>query len=58
MVLLLLAIIFNYTAHRKVVQSSGSSMNPAIMNPAMAAYISMGLWVGIIFCGIFIAFIN
>ncbi len=50
MVLLLLAIVFNYTVHRKVVQSGASGI--------LAACISLALWVGVIFCGIFIAFIN
>jgi hypothetical protein len=49
MALLLCAIVFNYTIHRKVVQSGA---------PGKAiACISLALWVGVIFGGIFIAFI-
>jgi hypothetical protein len=49
MVLLLLAIVFNYTSHRKVVQSGGPGK--------LTACISLALWAGVIFGGIFIAFI-
>jgi uncharacterized membrane protein YcfT len=52
MVLLLLAIVFHYTVHRK---AAASGKSPA-WNKAVAC-ISMGLWVGVVFCGIFIAFI-
>jgi hypothetical protein len=52
MVLLLMAIIFNYTIHRKVALSGKS---PA-WNKAVAC-VSIALWVGVIFCGIFLAFI-
>jgi uncharacterized membrane protein len=51
MVLLLLAIIFHYTIHRKAV--AGSSPGLGIL----AACVSIALWVGVIFGGIFIAFI-
>jgi hypothetical protein len=49
MVLLLFAIVFNYTIHRKVVLSGAPGK--------LVACISLGLWVGVIFGGIFIAFI-
>ncbi len=52
MVLLLLAIIFHYTIHRRVALKGTS---PA--GAALAACISIALWTGIIFGGIFIAFI-
>jgi ABC-type iron transport system FetAB permease component len=52
MVLLLLAIIFNYTIHRKTALSGKS---PA-WNKAVAC-VSIALWVGVIFGGIFLAFI-
>jgi uncharacterized membrane protein len=52
MVLLLLAIIFNYTIHRKAALSGKS---PA-WNKAVAC-VSIALWVGVIFGGIFLAFI-
>jgi hypothetical protein len=52
MALLLLAIIFNYTIRRKAAFSAASSA----WNKTVAC-VSIGLWVGVIFCGIFIAFI-
>ena len=52
MVLLVLALIFNYTVHRKVVFSGASPSGRAL-----AACISITLWVGVVFSGIFIAFI-
>jgi hypothetical protein len=52
MVLLLLALVLQYTIHRKALRGELSpSMNKAV------ACISMALWAGIIFAGIFIAFI-
>ena len=52
MTLLLLAIIFNYTIHRKVAMRGGSPMSEKLV-----AVVSILLWVGIVFGGIFIAFI-
>jgi hypothetical protein len=49
MALLLIAIVFNYTIHRKVVQSGAPGK--------LVACISLALWVSVIFGGIFIAFI-
>jgi len=52
MVLLLLAIIFQYTIHRKATKSEGPPLRHKLV-----ACISMALWVGVVFGGIFIAFI-
>jgi hypothetical protein len=52
MVLLLLAIVFHYTIHRKALRGE---LSPSMDKPV--ACISMALWTGIIFAGIFIAFI-
>jgi hypothetical protein len=52
MVLLLLAIIFQYTIHRSTTKSEGPPFRQKLV-----ACVSMTLWVGIIFGGIFIAFI-
>ena len=52
MVLLLVAIIFNYTIHRKVALRGASPMASRL-----TACVSIGLWVSIVFGGIFIAFI-
>lgn len=49
---LVLAIVFNYTIHRKVALSAdGSSM----VNKLVGA-VSLGLWVSVVFGGLFIAF--
>lgn len=53
MVLLLLAIIFHYTIHRKVALKGA----PPGMSKLVAC-VSMALWVGVIFGGIFIAFVG
>jgi len=50
--LLLIAIIFQYTIHRRATKSEGPSARQKLV-----ACISMALWVGIVFGGIFIAFI-
>jgi hypothetical protein len=52
MVLLLLAIIFQYTIHRKVALSDRSGAGTKAV-----ACISLALWASVIFGGIFIAFI-
>jgi hypothetical protein len=53
MVFLVLAIVFNYTIHRKTVMAeklTGSSK--------LVACVSLGLWMCVIFGGIFIGFLN
>lgn len=50
---LVLAILFNYTIHRKVARSE-----MPLENSKLVACISLGLWGAVIFGGIFIAFIN
>ena len=50
MACLCLAIILNYTIHRKVVLSGNATRRGKIV-----AYISLAVWVSIVFCGIFIA---
>jgi hypothetical protein len=54
MVLLLLAMVFHYTVHRKVVARAG----PGGQTPAgkAVACLSLALWIGVIFSGIFFAF--
>jgi hypothetical protein len=53
MVCLLLAIVFNYTIHLKVARSE----TPPAYGKLVAG-VSLGLWSAVVFCGIFIAFIN
>ena len=55
MVCLVLALVFNYTIHRKVVAASGSEngVSPAIGR--RVAVISLALWLSVVFGGIFIA---
>ncbi len=53
MAFLLAAIIFNYTIHRKVVQNGAS---PGFTK--FVAYLSIVLWMGVVFGGIFIGFLN
>jgi hypothetical protein len=50
---LIVAIVLNYTIHRKVVQEDGSSGTAKLV-----ACISLLLWAAVIFGGIFIAFIR
>jgi len=50
MALLLLAIVFHYTVRRKVVASGSAGAGKAV------ACVSLAMWVGIIFAGIFYAF--
>ena len=52
MALLVLAIVFHYTVHRKTVMSDASPGRAKLV-----ACVSIALWVGIIFGAIFIAFI-
>ena len=53
MVCLVLAILFNYTIHRKVVYGGSS---PGMRK--LVACISLVLWAAVIFGGIFIGFVN
>ena len=52
MVLLVLAIIFNYTVHKKAVLSGASPGRAKTM-----AWISILLWVGVVAGGLYIAFV-
>ena len=52
MVCFVLAVIFNYTIHRKVVRAG-----PSRGVGAAVACVSILLWMGVIFGGIFIAFV-
>jgi hypothetical protein len=49
MVLLLAALGFNFTVHRKMIKSGGTGK--------AVAWTSLLLWASVIFCGIFIAFV-
>jgi uncharacterized membrane protein YcfT len=51
MVFFVLAIVFNYTIHRKAVQSDSP-------NAKVVACISLALWSCVVFGGIFIGFLN
>jgi hypothetical protein len=53
MTLLVLGIVFNYTIHRKAILAGA----PPGKNKVIAL-VSLALWVGVVFCGIFIAFIG
>jgi hypothetical protein len=53
MVCLVLAIVFNYTIHRKVV-SKGAS--PAVRRTVAVA--SLALWLSVVFGGIFLAILQ
>jgi hypothetical protein len=50
--MLTLAIIFNYTLHRKIVQS-----NPSPVAGAMIGVISLLMWLSVCFAGLWISFI-
>jgi hypothetical protein len=52
MALLVLAIVFHYTVHRRTVMSDASAARGKLV-----ACVSLALWIGIIFGAIFIAFI-
>lgn len=52
MVCLLLAIVFNYTIHKRVVRSGKASASSKLV-----ACVSLALWAGVIGGGIFIAFV-
>ncbi len=51
MILLALAIVFNYTIHRRAVQSGPSPVTGTIV-----ACASLALWISVLFGGIFIGF--
>jgi hypothetical protein len=53
MTLLVLGIIFNWTIHRKAILSGAPPGKSKLI-----ALISLAMWVGVVFCGIFIAFIG
>jgi hypothetical protein len=53
MLFLVLAIVFNYTIHRKAVMSDKPGSNSKLI-----ACVSLGLWMCVIFGGIFIGFLN
>jgi hypothetical protein len=50
---LVLAIIYNYTIHRKVALSEGGSG----MGTKLVAGVSLVLWISVVFGGLFIAFV-
>jgi hypothetical protein len=49
---LVLAIVYNYTIHRKVALSEGSGMGTKLV-----AGVSLALWISVVFGGLFIAFV-
>ena len=53
MLFLVLAILFNYTIHRKVVNAGASPGTSKLV-----AYVSLFLWMAVLFGGIFIGFLN
>jgi hypothetical protein len=53
MVFLVLAIVFNYTIHRRTVMSGATTGLTKLV-----ACVSIGLWMCVIFGGIFIGFLN
>jgi hypothetical protein len=50
-VALVVAVIYNYTIHRKVAQS-----NPSLVVGGAVAVVSLLLWISIVFAGLFYAF--
>lgn len=52
MVALLIAILYNYTIHRKIAMSDSSSGG---LN-AVVGIVSLALWISVVFGGLFIAF--
>jgi hypothetical protein len=55
MVCLLLALIYQYTIHRRMVNSIGMEGEPVVVNKSIAL-VSLLLWICVVFGGIFIAF--
>jgi hypothetical protein len=58
MFFLLLAIIFHYTVHRKIVMSETTTGVLGDGRSKLVACVSLGLWALVIFGGIFIGFLN
>lgn len=52
MIALVLAIVFNYTIHRKV----ALSLNASPYARALTGVVSLALWASVVFAGLFIAF--
>jgi hypothetical protein len=50
---LAIALIFNFTIHRKVALSDGSSQALRVST----SVVSLGLWISVVFGGLFIAFV-
>ena len=50
---LILAVIFNYTIHRKLALSDA----PSVVTGNLVAGVSLVLWITVIFCGLFFAFV-
>jgi hypothetical protein len=53
MICLALAIVFNYTIHRRVASKKSPPMKAKVV-----ACLSLALWGAVVFLGIFIAFVN
>jgi hypothetical protein len=53
MVALLVAILYNYTIHRKVALADGPAAGAAVVTGA----VSLALWISVVFGGLFIAFV-
>jgi hypothetical protein len=58
MFFLVLAIIFNYTVHRKTVNAETTAGAVYGTRDKLVACVSLGLWALVIFGGIFIGFLN
>ncbi len=58
MFFLVLAIIFNYTVHRKTVMAETTAGAVYGTRDKLVACVSLGLWALVIFGGIFIGFLN
>jgi hypothetical protein len=52
-IVLLIAILYNYTIHRKV--ASSPDVSPGVAK--LVAIVSLALWISVVFGGIFIAFV-
>jgi hypothetical protein len=52
---LLIAIVYNFTIHRKVAASASSDSSPG--GAKLVAIVSLALWVGTVVGGVFIAFV-
>jgi len=58
MFFLVLAIVFNYTIHRKAVMAETTAGSIYGTKDKLVACVSLGLWALVIFGGIFIGFLN